>query len=1201
MHEQERSELERLKQRQARLAQELAQLSAQLNVLEQRLSRPQPEAAEQGTGVERQEPGSRSPGVLRSENLPEMRRLATEPVSISPVRVPPVIPPASVIARNSVPPTATTPKVAAAPEKTMTATPAPLPMPPPLPKPAPLAAPPVASRPAAVSPPQLAKPEPAGKGSFEMRLGTYWLVRVGIVMVLTGLVFFGNLAYHNFISKLGPGGKVSLLYLASAALLIAGGWWQRKAAKESLKNYAQVLFAGGLAAVYFTTYAAHHIEQLQIIESPTLDGALLLAWAGFMVWVADRKKSEVLALFAVGLAYYTSIITRVGLFTLCSNLVLTAAAVFFLVRNRWAALTFASLIATYAGYAFWRFFNGSEWQWASPEQGLWTGTYFLISYWLLFTVAVFLSRDEKSAIQNRAGFLTMNNGAFFTGFLLTMLQVDIGGFWEFALIYGSVLLALAEVARRVLAAEPLAKNAYLTQGLLLVTVGFITKFSGLQLALILAAESVVLLITGQQRKNPVLLTGAYIAAGLAVGWGMDGMRQFDSSGLWLGVGLGAMMMVNTILAHRQTAAAAPAPAEATGASRPRASAAAFRLRLQPSYFMVLALAIWFVATWNNTARVHAPLVLAAEAMLLILSIYLLRVPEVSLLSQGYLLLAQLIWIYDAFAGTVSPPGWSLVLMILITLGLSYWWREQAILNLRVLLNPDLDWKTLEKIPVVGKNLVLFAAMHMAVGLAGGWGFAEIGHPNTTWLYLPMGLGALMLADTLLAHRQSVSASGLMLRLQPAYSTALALVVWLAVTWHGTAREHFPLVLAAEGLLLTFSFYLLRVPEIPLLSQAYTILAQTAWVGQFLLEPDRLPPWWNPVLLILITLLLSHWWQKQRVLELRSQFGLFCQGLYGLAIVGVLYAWLAPKTDLAVWLAVTSLLAVGITAYGVFTRAWWLAACGQLFMLVSGVQFVLQLGEVKPAWPLALAPIAALGLLSYSTVTWFQRKPDASGRVSPPLLQIARVYRWVALVMSIWWVCAYIPERERIWLLALLGLGVFLWAGWQRNREALLFSAAYTLVALILFWLPLLAAPRVYWPNLVVILILLAQRQFARRLPERYAFGPGVHTTIILIGGLSVWRFLSLWVLEQQPAGFFLTASWSLLALAFFTAGIALRERIYRYLGLGVLACALGRVVIFDVWKLETLYRILSFMALGIVLLVLGFIYNKYQEKIKEWL
>jgi hypothetical protein len=515
---------------------------------------------------------------------------------------------------------------------------------------------------------------------------------------------------------------------------------------------------------------------------------------------------------------------------------------------------------------------------------------------------------------------------------------------------------------------------------------------------------------------------------------------------------------------------------------------------------------------------------------------------------------------------------------------------------------DPGWKVLNKLPVVGKNVVLFAGMHIAVTLAGGWDPDDVLRHYAGQIYLPMGLGALMLADALLAHRQSASALSRALRLQPAFSTALALVVWLAVTWHGTSREHFPLVLGTEALLLTFSFYLLRVPEIPLLGQTYTILSQAGLIVLFLFQaPAELPPWWNPVLLIAITLVLSHWWQRQKFPELRAQFGLFCQGLYALAIIGVLWSWLGQKTGLPAWLALTSLLAVGITAYGVITRAWLLAACGQIFMLVSGIQFVLQLGQGKPAWPLALAPIAALGLLSWSTINWFQRKPDASGRVSPPLLQIAMLYRWVALVMSIWWVCAYIPERERIWLLALLGLWVFVWAGWQRNREALLFSAAFTLVALVLFWLPLLEAPRVYWPNLVVILILLAQRQFARRLPERYPFGPEVHTAIIIIGGLSLWRFLSLWVLEQQPAGFYLTASWSLLALAFFTAGIALRERIYRYLGLGVLACALGRVVIFDVWKLETLYRILSFMALGIVLLVLGFIYNKYQEKIREWL
>ena len=75
----------------------------------------------------------------------------------------------------------------------------------------------------------------------------------------------------------------------------------------------------------------------------------------------------------------------------------------------------------------------------------------------------------------------------------------------------------------------------------------------------------------------------------------------------------------------------------------------------------------------------------------------------------------------------------------------------------------------------------------------------------------------------------------------------------------------------------------------------------------------------------------------------------------------------------------------------------------------------------------------------------------------------------------------------------------------------------------------------------------------------------------------------------------------MLALVVFGTGFALRERVYRWLGLAVLAGALGRVVLLDVWQLALLYRVLSFMALGIVLIVLGYVYNRWQEKIREWL
>jgi uncharacterized membrane protein len=1027
MNDQERWDLEWLKQRHAELQQEMSELAGRLKQLEtkQDTGQPTPPAAPLPPRIVVKFPDASQPQVARStapaetpRQIPILSPIQSPTPPVTPAvsqPAPPISPaPASVVPQSQAPPTPPPLKLHVEPvqakflkclcafcgghiefpasasgdtipcphcnRSTRLSTTV-------------VSPPPIPPRLAAAVP-----PSPPPKASFEMRLGTYWLVRIGIVMLLTGLVFFGSYAYQNFIGLLGPAGKVSLLYAASAVLLGLGAWWQRKAAKASLKNYAQVLFAGGLAAVYFTTYAAHHIQQLCIIDSALLDGALLLAWAAFMTWIADRKKSEVLALFAVGLAYYTSIITRFGSFTLYSNLVLTLAAVFFLVRNRWAVLSLASLVATYTAYGFWRFFDGSSWHWASPEEGLWAGAAFLMSYWLCFTAAVFLSKHEKFTGPNRASFLTLNNGAFFTMFLLTMLQVHHGGFWKFSLGYGAVLLGLAALARWTLAAEPLTKNSYLTQGLLLATVGLITKFAGLKLALLLGTESVVLLTAGLLRQSLVLQIGAYLSGALAVGWGIASLERNDLPGLYLGAALGALMTFNAFWSQRRS-----------------------------------------VAEENE---------------------YPIR-------------------------------------------------------------------------PV------------------------------------------------------------------PTYFTILALASWLAATWYNTTPENFPLALAVEALALTFSIYLLRLRELVLLGQGFLLLGQFAWLFHFIL-PSTLPPWWNPALMIAITLGLSHWWQRQKILMTDSRGPLFWQGVYALALVGVLYFWLNPLVDAPAWLTLTSLLAIGITAYGVFARLWFLAAFGQIFLFISGAQFLWQLSQFKPLWYFPLAPIAALGLLSFGTVRWFQRQAGAGESVRTPLLQIALLYRWTALVMTIWWVCDYIPARERIWLLALLGLLMFLFAGLYRSREILLSSAAFTLTALALFWLPLIEAPKVYWPNLIVILILLGQRQIAKRLPEYYDLDSRVHATAIIIGGLSLWLFLTRWVC-QNASGFYLTASWSALALGLFTVGMMLRERVYRWLGLGILAFALGRIVIFDVWKLETLYRILSFMALGIVLLVLGFIYNKYQEKIKEWL
>jgi hypothetical protein len=315
-------------------------------------------------------------------------------------------------------------------------------------------------------------------------------------------------------------------------------------------------------------------------------------------------------------------------------------------------------------------------------------------------------------------------------------------------------------------------------------------------------------------------------------------------------------------------------------------------------------------------------------------------------------------------------------------------------------------------------------------------------------------------------------------------------------------------------------------------------------------------------------------------------------------VGLLYFWLQPHFAGQDWLALTSLLAIVISAYGFLTRSWFMVAAGQLFLFVSGCQFASQLANGEPGWFLALAPMAALGFLSIFTVSWLARKPGINRMISEPVLQIALVYRVVAVAMSLWWTWRYIHPSEQCWFVAVAGFVLFLLAGWRRNQELLIYSAVFTFAGVVRFLIP--AGAAVYWPDFLALLLIPIQQRIAKSFQKNYPLSAEIHAGAMIVGGLSLWLYLSRWVLISAD-GFYLTATWSGWALVLFIVGIALRERVYRWLGLGVLGCALGRVAIFDVWKLATIYQILSFMALGIVLLVLGFLYNKYQEKIKEWL
>ena len=66
-------------------------------------------------------------------------------------------------------------------------------------------------------------------------------------------------------------------------------------------------------------------------------------------------------------------------------------------------------------------------------------------------------------------------------------------------------------------------------------------------------------------------------------------------------------------------------------------------------------------------------------------------------------------------------------------------------------------------------------------------------------------------------------------------------------------------------------------------------------------------------------------------------------------------------------------------------------------------------------------------------------------------------------------------------------------------------------------------------------------------------------------------------------------------------GFLVRDRTFRLSGLVLLLVCLLKVFLIDLRGVETLYRILSFIVLGAILLVVSFAYTKYREVLKRYI
>jgi len=250
---------------------------------------------------------------------------------------------------DEAPPAAAPPREASASgAPAATATPAPPVVPVPSAAPVPPAAP-VAAEVVAVAP---AAPAPAmpleAAESLEARIGSRWLLYLGVAAIVIATSYFVKLAFDN--RWITEAMRVAIGAVGGVALLWIGGRFVR----AGYAVYGQILKGGGIAILYLSIYAAFNFYAL--ISQPLAFGLMALV-TGLGAWQADRHQSQGLALMAVGGGFVTPFLvgsrtgSQAALFGYDAILVAGTAAL--ARRGDWPLVNLASYWLTVITVAGW--------------------------------------------------------------------------------------------------------------------------------------------------------------------------------------------------------------------------------------------------------------------------------------------------------------------------------------------------------------------------------------------------------------------------------------------------------------------------------------------------------------------------------------------------------------------------------------------------------------------------------------------------------------------------------------------------------------------------------------------------------------------------------------------------------------------------------------------------------------------------------
>ena len=349
--------------------------------------------------------------------------------------------------------------------------------------------------------PPAVKRAPVLSEAAEVRLGQKWLLIAGLVITVLAVGYFLKYSFDR--NWIGPAGRVSLAYLAGIAMLGVGEYFRRR----KLKLFGLYLLGGGIAVLYFASYAAFQIYDL-IGQLPAFGlMALVTALAGALSIYHDTKWLAVLGIIG---GFLTPVILSTGTDNQVALMgymaILNGGILAIAGFKQWHLLNYLGLTFTWLLFSAWFVRH-----YADPK--FWTTTVFLNLFFLIHAVVPFAFYFVRKTRQRVTGFgITIPNAfiAFGYSFVMVRTRFSLEMVSVVSIAYAAVFMGMATYLYRRNRENVDAFILLLAKGLLFLIITVPILFSEHWITVFWAAQGVVLLWAALRLKSIRLRSGAIV-------------------------------------------------------------------------------------------------------------------------------------------------------------------------------------------------------------------------------------------------------------------------------------------------------------------------------------------------------------------------------------------------------------------------------------------------------------------------------------------------------------------------------------------------------------------------------------------------------------------------------------------------------------------------------------------------------------------